>query len=459
MKDTKIIEAKMQYIKTGRLNQNVVSKEIAISWYKCKLQNIATNESIKLSKHEVNNHFSETFMNYIDSIVSDAFQYALSNTNLQICKSRIHDSKLMRINSIDDLLIGTNGGYNASKNQKVQVVSKDEHYLDDLTNYYTIGIPIIVEDKSKGTLMIISEQMPSEYEISNIKEKLLRFYSKDAFKVTVESQNHLKSTSLSVEKLLTYPKDYWPLFKQQLDNLTKSLLPRVIIGDKGCGKTTLAWYLGLQGDKPYYMDMKLLHPLLQPIVLESALYHNETVIVDNIEYCSRQSATLLTVYTDKSIESIKKLDSSKYRCLTLYMTTAYSNNYTYENEDSSKIISTLLEKLKISSLHLLNLSDFKDQHEEIVELMMDRINDNDRPRRSSFRSQLTTFKALANEITNFDTLYSQVEPRKSLEEHEKDYILKVYNELSCNVTLTAEALGIGRSTLYRKLEKYQNETS
>lgn len=46
---------------------------------------------------------------------------------------------------------------------------------------------------------------------------------------------------------------------------------------------------------------------------------------------------------------------------------------------------------------------------------------------------------------------------ETLESHEKEYILTVFNQLDCNVQLTAEALEIGRSTLYRKLEKYQDK--
>lgn len=454
----RIKDAKIQYIKTGRLNQNVVSKEIAISWYKCKLQNMEITDSIKLSKHDVNNQFSSAFMNYIDSIVSEAFQYVLANTKLQVCKSRVYDSKLSMINSIDDLLIGTNGGYNASKNHRVQIVSKDEHYLDDLTNYYSIGIPIIVEEKYKGTLMILSDQMPSEYEIANIKEKLVRYYSKDTFHVTEDNKNDLKPSSITLDMLFTYPTDYWTSFKLQLDNLTKSLLPRVIIGSEGCGKTTLAWYLGMERGKPYYIDMQLLHPLLQQEVLENALYHNDTVIVDNIEYCSKQCATLLTVYTDKIIESIKKNDSSKFKCSNLYLTTAYSTLTKEKKEESHKIISTLIDKLRISSLHMVNLNNFDDQYAEIVENMISRNHNNMQISKDLLKSRYTTFKALVQAMSSFGTSSHQMNAILSLEAYEKAYIMKVYNELNGNVTLASEVLGIGRSTLYRKLEKYQNET-
>ena len=42
----------------------------------------------------------------------------------------------------------------------------------------------------------------------------------------------------------------------------------------------------------------------------------------------------------------------------------------------------------------------------------------------------------------------------TLNEMEKDYILKVYNQLDQNKSKTAEVLGIGLNTLRRKLESY-----
>jgi DNA-binding NtrC family response regulator len=45
----------------------------------------------------------------------------------------------------------------------------------------------------------------------------------------------------------------------------------------------------------------------------------------------------------------------------------------------------------------------------------------------------------------------------TLEEHEKNYILKVLNTTNFNISLTAEILGINRPRLYRKIKYYQLE--
>lgn len=458
MTDVKLIEAKMLYMNTGRLNQNVVNKEIAISWYKCKLQNMKTNDSIKLSKHEASNHFTVTFLNYIDSVVSEIFQYALANVNLQVCKSRINDSKIMQMNSIDDLMIGTNGGYNAFKNQRVQIVSKEEHFLDDLVKYYTIGIPINIEDKNMGTLMIISDRKPSEYEIAGIKDKLVRFYNKEAYAVVKDNHTKADDLRLSLDGLLNYPNDYKSEFQHLVDSKVKTILPILITGSIGCGKTTLAWYLSLKRSQPYYIDMETLPHMLQHKVLESALYQNETVLVDNIEYSNKQCLLLLTVYIEKKIDSITKSEHSKFKCYDLFLTTTNSTENNQRSEESIKALNAIREKLKISTINLRNLNDFPDHYDEIVEKMKSNCGISTLQDHLPIVKRLDNFREL-HELLCGKTSLETVEFKVStLEEQEKAYILNIYERMNHNVTLTAETLGIGRSTLYRKLEKYQNET-
>lgn len=61
---------------------------------------------------------------------------------------------------------------------------------------------------------------------------------------------------------------------------------------------------------------------------------------------------------------------------------------------------------------------------------------------------------LWNETANAENSYNNTAPNQSLEESEKQLIINVINQVGGNMTLAAKALGIGRSTLYRKIRSY-----
>ena len=459
MTDSKIKDAKSLYMSTGRLNQNVVSKDIAISWYKCKLQNMKTFDVIKKSKHDTNNHFDMRFLSYVDSIVSELFQYALANTNLQICKSRITDENLANMNSVDDLLIGTNGAYNSAKTNTMQMVSKEEHFLDVFSNYHTVGIPITHDEKKLGTLMLVSEHMPNEYDLKGIKDKLLRYYSKEQYSVVSNEAVKVDSESLELKKLFAYPKHYWPHFLKQVEGAINFLLPTLICGSDGSGKTTLAWYLALRYNVPTYINLKDTDLSLHKPLIEQALYHNSTVIVENIEAATKQALLLLTVYTDKKIDSINKQEHSKYKCSKLILSIGNDALDSSSFHTDHKLVEALIEKLRLSTIQLTNLEQFKADADEIVHQIR---------KRDCFDPYLsealnykevqdkTSFKALISSVLH-ETAHTQSH-ELSLEEYEKAYILDVYNKTNQNILLTSSILKISRSTLYRKLDKYQNDT-
>ena len=111
MTNAAVKDAKDVYITTGRLNRNIISKEISISWYKCKLQNLNPKDSIRIVGEKPTINFDTKFLNYVDTIVPIYYDYILVNMSLQKCSSRIHLTNLGGMDTIDDLAIGTNGGY------------------------------------------------------------------------------------------------------------------------------------------------------------------------------------------------------------------------------------------------------------------------------------------------------------------------------------------------------------
>jgi DNA-binding NtrC family response regulator len=72
------------------------------------------------------------------------------------------------------------------------------------------------------------------------------------------------------------------------------------------------------------------------------------------------------------------------------------------------------------------------------------------------RSARTELDDLPEEVRQAIPVPSQIGPVKPLDDVERDYILAVLEHNEGNQTRTAEQLGIGTATLYRKLKKYRS---
>jgi DNA-binding NtrC family response regulator len=112
---------------------------------------------------------------------------------------------------------------------------------------------------------------------------------------------------------------------------------------------------------------------------------------------------------------------------------------------------------------LPSFSDFADEAEVLIRKKFEqfgKIPENSLIEKLMKSAPELTFKQLADMIETEDySLLYRVSVIESLSDHEAEYIQKVYELMDFNISATADALGIGRSTLYRKLEKYQNGTT
>lgn len=466
MTNTSISEAKKTYIETGRLNRNVVSKEVSISWYKCKLQNLSPDMTYRSCGHTPDKIFEEQFTRYIESIVPDSYQYVLSNHRLEKVSSRLIDQELISIDTIDDLYIGTNGGYIAYKNDQMYTVSKDEHYLELFNRYYTTGILIKKDSSVLGILMLINEELPTSYTLNNLSLKLNAYNNKD---YEILKADYLTKYTLS--DFIIYPDAYLTSFITQIERIQEISHPILIEGSIGAGKTALAWFIGLKTGLPAIISLDDIPQILHKQLIESALYQNETVIIENLYVTNDESIGLLTAYTEEKIKEKSGSNTFKFKCNQLILTTVNSVDDTTKK---SQCWQKLYSRLSLRTISMLNLKDFQPELHLIIRKFITRtkIDATDAYieklvhliKGKSFAALSEAIKESIRFVENhtnpiLDYLPSSEQDQlKSLEEIEKAYVLKIYYLMDQNVTATADILNIGRATLYRKLEKYQNET-
>ena len=127
--------------------------------------------------------------------------------------------------------------------------------------------------------------------------------------------------------------------------------------------------------------------------------------------------------------------------------------------------------MKFTTVNLVNTNAYKDDYKHLLRDMLSK--NRLKCRDSEFikliqLSQSMTFKQIQSCINQASVdleeglIVGFAEPIKNkiktLETCEKEHILETLKYCEGNMTTAAEMLGIGRATLYRKLQKYQNET-
>lgn len=465
-------EIKLSYIETGRLNRNLVSKEIAISWYKCRLQNMLPDDPFKELVTNGITHFEDKFLRFIDSIVPQMYQYVLVNDKLFKCFERTSDPILKSIVSVDDLCIGTNAAYISLKTSNSQSVIYHEHYLNALSDYNETAIPIKVGEKPIAVISLFSKDIISEYDIIKIKDALIKYQQNDTFRVEKKKTNIYDGESIKLNDYFTLPDHELTSLEQNVQKLIKVKLPILVVGSEGTGKTTLSMLICLKKEKvPFILNYAEVPLMMQKNLTETVLSQYETVVFDNIEYCNRETLALLSVYSDRILDNKSKSDANNLKVFNMILTTGYNYSNNSHIMKNSKALSSLIEKMKFSTVNLVNTDVYNDDYKEMLRDMLRK--NRLKCRESDFIklmqvSQKRTFKEIQHSIDQASVdleenlivgLSDPNENRiKSLETYEREHIVETLKYCEGNMTTAAEILGIGRATLYRKLQKYQNET-
>ena len=132
--------------------------------------------------------------------------------------------------------------------------------------------------------------------------------------------------------------------------------PILIEGGGGAGKTSLAWYLALKTGLPVVLNLKDIPQTLHKQLIESALYQNETVIIENLYVTNDETVGLLTAYTDDRIKEKNMANAFKFKCIHLILTTVNSSD---DKTKKSQCWQKLYSRLTHRTISMLNLNDFQ----------------------------------------------------------------------------------------------------
>ncbi len=461
-------DAKDHFIESGRLNRNVVRDDISISWYKCRLSQLSIDHDGTIcqnnKKVKTINKLDPGFIDYLDSIIPISYDFIISDQNHNVIYQRIDNHFFKSIQCIEELCIGTNAGALALKMGVDQIVMKHEHYLNSWSELFSLGIPIREEEDVIGAIMLVADFQPSEMDITVLKEKLKNFEKRRTKTVEVEIKD------LNFEDYFVYPEKHKASFIQSLNRLSVMNTPVMIMGERGSGKTTLTWYLCLiNGLSPYFINGKNIPRTMETEILRKALYQYDTVVIENFEDLSSENKQLLTAYTEEKIISKTSEKFSNYSAHNLILTTDYTSE-----EQCDKIDLKLMSRFSVNAVKLKNLDTFKHDFTFIMKKILERYDlriTDAAAEVVSKNSEVNTFRELSEYIESLkskhkenrsidvaDLIYRKEASMHSLEEQEKQYVSYVFERMDHNISATAEVLKIGRSTLYRKLEKYQIDT-
>lgn len=135
-------QAKINYITKGQVNEEVVGRDIAFSWEKCKM--IGLNPSNPIKNENLNHKFgTNSFLEFCSKIIPASVSYFITDDTGMVYSKNIVDSELEEVDYLTEEYIGTTSFCIARNREKSSAVEKHEHFLDILSDFVskTIILP------------------------------------------------------------------------------------------------------------------------------------------------------------------------------------------------------------------------------------------------------------------------------------------------------------------------------
>ncbi len=441
-----IKEAKSVFMRTGRLNRNVIRDEVAISWYKCQLNKMRPKHTVEFIKSAFQLEAFTLSKRQLDGIVNEAYDYYLLDKQLKVLASR---TELFHLNftTFEEYTVGTNAGALSVRYEKVMVLQPEEHYLDILAGHFTSAFPIICNESVEGCLVLVSDFEPSPYDIGQFRSAVS---SMPLLNKQVKTTNLVQDVFHSP---LFHSKEQFAVVDEKVRSFLSASMPLLITGAKKTGKSTLAWHIFKHlGEWPYYLNLAQMPMVYLEDVFKELASTHRCMIIDHLELASEKLFGVITGVIDRQL---MKTDEKHHIVFTRENIADALPSKLYERLKGQEIrledFDTLSSEGRVGALKfLLRQQGYTYDDAEI--LLVEEGFEN-----YTYEEVIALVSALKEKCKPFtrDSItHYNAEVFAPLAHCEKRYIEEVYQKLHGNATLTCEVLNISRSTFYRKIDKH-----
>lgn len=214
VKNLAICNARLLFIKTGKLNSNILDKEISHSWTRSKIYNISFEELKETEdKKNVNllsiNKSDSKYIKFLRKFNSSYSKIYLINTDGSIIFESGNFNTFPKISKLNEENIGTNAVAMSLINNVDSIVYGCEHYNEKLINYVSEGLLIHNDNDSISAIVGIFTPV-SDYDkhlnlVKNIRDEIERNKSDVKSKIIIEKEeikpvNTIKNDKISLKK-------------------------------------------------------------------------------------------------------------------------------------------------------------------------------------------------------------------------------------------------------------------
>lgn len=456
--------ARALYRQTGQLKKHLLREDIAYSWIRSQVFNVkegSTPHAVEFTHEDLLKQLMGR-LKIIQQEASLPFNVYLVDVNGHVFGAFDQKSPF-DISTFQESIVGTNGVALSLLKEEPIVVSGEEHYLRYFDDHLTVALPLYNKERLQGALAVLApleqrETVQRWIETTDIEKRLLRL----DFSKGVENECF-----------------FHPELRDAIWRIKDTRTPIFLHRKRQIGLNDLFHYM-----------IETMPHVSPPLYTLDFQRKNSREAHDELDALAGQSGMLIIYHLDLSLRSQQKkllgiIDSkpiNKNRSEAPSgegMTLVVVSCKTLDELGAKRLIMPeLLERLTFAKVEIGEIAYDERQNSKRVNYLISHF---ETERQERLRHIYET--GLIAEAHRFDEptilklldlmgadyhgvsyteararLHDEQGVRKSLETVERETIERVLQEVDYQMTLAAEWLGIGRSTLYRKIKKYQIDT-